>query len=37
MDAVIKTVKYTKTCPLERRLLAELWEEMAAQYEPLLF
>jgi hypothetical protein len=37
MDVVIKTVNYIRIRPLERRLLAELREEMWAQYRSPLF
>jgi hypothetical protein len=37
MNTVIKFVNYIKTHPLKGRLLAELCEEMGAQYQWLLF
>jgi hypothetical protein len=36
-DTVIKTVNCIKTRPLKSRLFAELWEEIGAQHQSLLF
>jgi hypothetical protein len=37
MDTVTKTVNYIKTHPLKSRLFAELFKEIKAQYQSLLF
>jgi hypothetical protein len=37
IDRAIRTVNYIKIRPLKSRLFAELFEEMEAQYQSLLF